>query len=263
MIQANIRVLLNEFHKRMLILWSYRFNQLVGVATISFFFMGLAYFMGGGEFDRVRLPGMILGYSIWLYASPTISSMTWALREEMETGTLEQMMMSPVPAYIMLPGRILASVVWSTFMISLSLALLLLLLGVSIPVRIEGLPVFIITMIGLLGFGYLIAAAVIVFKQVMAFANMMGTMLLFFNGSLVPIENYPDWLATAARFLPTTEGIVAIREVMLDQQSLGDSWANGSLQNLVIHSSVFLVVGLGCYLWAESIAKKRGSLGQY
>ncbi|MBN2306160.1 MAG: ABC transporter permease, partial [Anaerolineae bacterium] len=63
--------------------------------------------------------------------------------------------------------------------------------------------------------------------------------------------------------LPTTQGIIVLRRVLLDGESLADVWTDGALILLAVHSVVLFVVGLLVYATCERIAKRQGSLGQY
>jgi len=77
------------------------------------------------------------------------------------------------------------------------------------------------------------------------------------------VEEMPAWLATISRTLPSTQGIVVLRRVVLDGQSLAAVWRDGSLVWLIVHSAIYLAVGWLFFSVCEQIAKKQGSLGQY
>ena len=139
----------------------------------------------------------------------------------------------------------------------------MLLLGIRIPVRLEGVPVFALTISGLYGFAFILGGATLVFKQVDALGNMLSNMLLFLNGSFLTVERMLVWLESVARALPTTQGIVVLRRVVLDGVPLAAVWQDGSLVWLTVHSAFFLLVGWAVFLWAERVARRRGLLGQY
>jgi hypothetical protein len=63
--------------------------------------------------------------------------------------------------------------------------------------------------------------------------------------------------------LPTTQGIILLRSVILDGKPLGATWADGSLELLVLHSLFVFVLGWMVYRLCERVAKRKGSLGQY
>ena len=121
--------------------------------------------------------------------------------------------------------------------------------GFQLPMRWQGIPVLLLTLLGVLGSGYGTAGATPVFKKVTSFANLVQNVLLFLNGTVLPLQAMPGGLAVLARTLPSTQGILVLRQVMLDRPSLVAVWQNGSFVWLLVHSLTYPVVGrliLGC-----------------
>ena len=145
--------------------------------------------------------------------------------------------MSPLPTGMLMLGRSLASLFVSFFMVGMAAVVLVLLLGISLPITWTALPVFLLTMGGLYGFAFILGGATLVFKQVEALANLMQNALLFLNGALLPVDRLPGWMEAFAKTLPTTQGIIVLRQVLLDGQTLGQVWQEGSLVGLVINSA--------------------------
>jgi ABC-2 type transport system permease protein len=103
----------------------------------------------------------------------------------------------------------------------------------------------------------------LIFKQVASLSDLIQYALVFLNGALLPVDVFPPWLAFFARLLPTTQGIIVLRQVSIEGLSLAEVWQSGSLILLLIHSAVFLTVGWLVFKWCEQFAKERGLLGQY
>jgi ABC-2 type transport system permease protein len=255
--------ILGETRKGLLTTWTYRANAVVTIFTLGCTFIGIGFLMGGGDIDPEELASTFLGYLVWFYALMAIGDVAWGLRGEIQTGTLEQMSMSPAPVGLLLLGRSLANFIVSTAQVLLIGEGMFLLLGIRIPMRWEGLPVLALTLAGIYGAGFIVAGATLVYKQFESFANLMQNGLLFLSGALLPVEAMPEWLAAIARTLPSTQGIVVLRRVVLDGQSLASVWQDGSLIWLIVHSAIYLTVGCLFFSVCEQIAKKQGSLGQY
>ena len=66
---------LNETRKGLLIMWSYKFNLSTEMFMLAFIFVGIGFFMGDGELRPEWLPGTLLGYLIWYYATLGLNSM--------------------------------------------------------------------------------------------------------------------------------------------------------------------------------------------
>lgn len=263
MVRTAVLATFNETRKGLLITWSYRFNLLTELLTLFFVFMGIVFMLGDGKLDPVRMAPTMLGYLIWYYSAIAVGNMSFGLSEEAQTGTLEQMYMSPAPTGLMVLGRSFATLVWATAQILALAVVLILLLNIRIPLRAEGLVPFALTLVGLFGFGFMIGGATLVFKNVQALSNLITNLMLFLNGSILPVNKLPLWLETITRTLPSTQGIIVLRNVVLNGQSLSSAWADGSLPYLVIHSVAYFVGGLLIFKYCEGIARRRGNLGQY
>jgi len=257
------RIVLNETHKGILLSWSYRFNLLTMALTLGFVFIGITFFIGGGELDANAIPSALLGYLMWFYALTAISSMSYDLREEAQTGTLEQRYMSPAPPGLIQLGRSLSTLVVTTIIVALFTAVLIGGLGVQLPLRWATIPIFLLTMLGLFGFSFIIGGATLIVKQVESLANLVQNLLLFLNGAFLPVDHMPDWMAAIALALPTTQGVVVMRQVVLGGQSLAAVWADGSLVWLTVHSLLYFGAGWFIFALCERVAKRRGLLGQY
>lgn len=253
----------NETYKRLLIIWDYKFNVIMQLVTVGFIFIGATFFLGGGKFNPQQLPLLFLGYAVWFYARITIMSTSEDLMTEAESGTLEQMYMSPAPTELLVMGRMFATIISTTIMVALTSALLILLLGISFPLRWESLPVLLLTLVGLSGFALMLGGAALVFKQIGALADLVQNALLFLTGSLLPISHFPGWLAFICKTLPITQGIIVLRNVTLGGQSLYSAWMDRSLVWLIIHSMVYLCAGWLIFKWCERIARQQGTLSHY
>jgi ABC-2 type transport system permease protein len=253
--------MLNETFKGLLLLWNYRFNLLIESISIVVVFIGLNFFVGNGELQAERLDSSLIGYIIWIYTFMAISNMGWSLKEEAQTGTLEQMYMSPTPPELLILGRTLANFITTSIMIGLVTLILIPLFGISLPLRLEGVVVFAWTIFGLLGLGLMVGGATLVFKHVESLSYFIQYGLMFLNGSLVAITSFPAWLEIFARLLPGTQGIFTLRQALIEQQSFADLW--GSLLLLMLHSTVYFGLGWGVYKLGERYARRHGTLGQY
>ena len=256
-------VLYNEVRKELIITWNYRADLAIELFTLVFVFIFISYFVGGGEIDSEVLPGSLLGFLVWYYAAFAISSMSGGITGEASIGTLEQLYMSPVPTWLVFVGRVVATFLKGTALVALVGVILVIVLQVSMPLELAALPPFVLTIVGLFGFGYAIGGLTLVFKQISSVSGLVTNMLLFLNGTLLPVHHFPAWLETIAVFLPTTQGIIVLRKVVIDGASLTAVWQDGSMVFLAVQSILFLIVGWILFNIGEQVAKRRGTLGQY
>jgi len=262
-VRIALLAIFNETYKRLLVMWDYKFNVLTQLVTIGLIFIGATYFIGGGQFNPSQVTSIFLGYIVWFYARIVIMNTSADLINEAEGGTLEQMYMTPTRTELLVLGRMLATLISTSIMVLLTALALIFILGIHFPLRWDGLLVLLLTLAGLLGFTLILGGAALVFKQVDALADLMQNALLFLTGSLLPVSHFPNWLADIAKTLPITQGIIVLRNIELNGQSLATTWANGSLLWLIVHSAIYLSTGWIIFKWCERIAKRQGSLSQY
>ena len=76
--KAILIAVLGEVRKGLRIGWAYRANWLTGLVTLGFIFIGIAFFMSGGELQSDQLSSFLLGYLTWMYAALAISDLSGA-----------------------------------------------------------------------------------------------------------------------------------------------------------------------------------------
>jgi ABC-2 type transport system permease protein len=254
---------INETRKGLIILWDYKVSVLIQLISIFIVVVGVMFFVGNGQITETQVASTLLGFIITYYAMEAISNMSWALMNEAQSGTLEQMYMSLAPSQLIILGRSFASLISATVQMLLVVVVTTLLFNTRLPLSLDIIPILLISLIGLIGFGYIVGGITLVFKQVGPLANILTNLLLFINGTFVAVELMPAWMGTIATLVPSTLGIILLRRIALDGDTLAMVWADGSLPWLIIHSLVFFVLGWLIYTICERIARQQGTLGQY
>lgn len=260
---AQLTTILNETHKGLLLAWNYKVDLILEIFIMGFAFIGLSFLIGGGQLEEEQLTASLIGYLVWYYAVKAIADMSTSLKNEMQAGTLEQMYMSPTDAGFLILGRSFSTIFTTTIIAALIALGPMLLLNIRLPLAPATVPIFIITILGLFGFGFAVGGFTLIFKQVASLSDLVQYALVFLNGALLPVEVFPPWLAAVAKLLPTTQGIIVLRQIALEGMTLADTWRDGSLGGLIIHSAVFLLLGWFIFKWCENFAREKGLLGQY
>lgn len=255
-------VILNEIRKGLLVTWHYKFNVVSEFITLGIYFLGTALLMNYGNTDLAEFGPSLIGYIVWVYSS-YILKVSLILTLEGRSGTLEQMYMSPVHPALIFIGASISTIVSSTLMIAAMTLFITLVCSIYLPLQLAALPVLIIILIGLIGFGLCIAGMALLYKNVAGLIDLIDNLLFYVSGSMLPIEQLPVWIQKIAHTLPTTEGIIVLRDVIFEGQTLRMLMHNGKLFFLVFNSVVYFLVGLLLFVYCEKIAKRRGSLGQY
>lgn len=199
---------------------------------------------------------LIVSNAFWFLLLLGISSMGWEITTEATRGTLEQLYMSPVGAWLILLARMLGTVGINLLIMIAMIFFSMLTAGQWL--NLAPLPLLLIllpTLVGIIGLGYAVAGLALVFKQVNALLQIMQ--FVFMGLAFVPLAAAP-WL----EFAPVVKGIDLIRGVMVGGHGLADIGARDWL-SLLANSAVYFALGLGAYLLCERRATRRGLLGQY
>lgn len=258
-----LRAFVGEIRKSLLLMWSYRFSTLFDVFGYSTLYVAAMYFIGRGEFQQAEMESTLMGFLVTFFVLETLSHMSYEIMFEAQTGTLEQMYMCTVSPLWLLAAQVVAVHIKSLLAVGVMGVPLALLFQVNFSFfNPLGLLILGIILIGVLGFGFLIAGLTIVYKQIGSFSSVLSNLILFLNGTFLPIDAMPGWLQTIAQAIPTTQGIVVMRRVVLENGFLG-TISDGSLLILVVHSSIYLSLGLVFYRMCVHYARQRGALGHY
>jgi ABC-2 type transport system permease protein len=100
------------------------------------------------------------------------------------------------------------------------------------------------------GLGYVLVMTALTLRvaSIGAIVHVLGMVIMFFNGTLVPVTAFPHGAEIFTRFVPTTLGAEVLNTILAGR-GLGAAWADGTLPWLLAHVAV--TGGLG---WATSPA---------
>jgi ABC-type polysaccharide/polyol phosphate export permease len=257
---AAIRAVLSETQKGLWQLWGRRTVVLLEIIGLVAFYPFLQFILGNGTINRALVPPTLLAFLTLPILYLAILKLVGDLLEEVNSGTFEQMHLSPFSPAALLVGRLLAFVLEGGVVAVVAGVLMAWLLGVNIPLRPAGLLPAALTVIDIAGFALLIGGLALALPQIGAIAHLFSGLIFVLNGTLIPLEWYPAWVQTLARFLPTTLGIEVARRVVLQGQSLGAVWADGTLPWLLIHTVGLFALGWFVFLLNDRRAMRQGTL---
>ncbi|MDR5695719.1 MAG: ABC transporter permease [Armatimonadota bacterium] len=202
----------------------------------------------------------IVGFFLWYLALFAIDSMSQAIGEEAQTGTLEQFYLARWDFALMLFFRFVASLASSMVMAIPLFLLLKFSTGATVPLDLIRASLIVgITTIGLCGFGYVLAGLTLLFKRLGNAISIVQFGLLFL--ALTPIERLSPPLKLAAATLPLAQGVKLLRVTLEDGGTLSASLLQMVL--LIANALVYLLIGLLWFRWAEKMARERGLMSHY
>ncbi len=257
---AATRAVLNETQKGLWLVWGHRSVVLLEIITMVAFYPFLQFILGNGTINRALVPPTLLAFLTYPLLTFATLGLIGDLLEEVNSGTFEQMHLSPFSPTALLVGRLFALVLKGVLTAVVIGVLMTWWLRVGIPLRVVGLLPAALTVVDIIGFALLIGGLALVLPQIGAIAHLFSGLILLLNGTFIPLEWYPAWVQTLARFLPTTLGIEVARKVVLEGQSLASVWVDGTLPWLIIYTVGLSVLGWRVFLLNDHRAMQRGTL---
>jgi len=263
--------------KKELLIYS-RYRQAMVYAVVCPLFMGLThttiYWMFTGpnhtsptlfeEFTGTSnyVAFVFLGHVVVFYFAHTVWQVSYAIRREQETGTLESNFLCPTRPGLLILGRALAFDMTAAFSAILIFVLGWLAVGLRFEAKIQFVPLVITLVLATsFGVGLFFAGLVMLYRQVDAVVEFFVFLQYAFCGYNFAIAALPTLLKPVSYLLPATWGIEAVRGILIYNLDLTS----------IIHLMLILL-GFGCILTFsgsllfrkfERAAKRRGGLGAY
>jgi ABC-2 type transport system permease protein len=250
-----------EFKRTWIQLIRYPTEIISGVIITAAVFYGLfvsaQYIAGPGFAFGDRLDAVVVGYVVWTLILFINNDIAINLQLEAQTGTLEQIFLSPFGAPRVFLARAMASLGLRLLLI---LGILFLLMGLS-GSRLAFPPLLLLPLGSLLlagyGLAFLMGAAALVFKRVQQVLGIFQFLLLFLLAA--PLEESTGAMQYVRFLLPMIPSTGLLRDLMA--RGLPLDWLTYGLA--LLNGLAYFAAGLLVFRWVERTAKQRGSLSGY
>lgn len=254
---------INDIKLKAIMYKHYKWTSLVNTCMTIADFIWWCLLIDGGILIPEKIAPLVVGYFVWAYAQYFIYEANYFITESSQTGVMEQIYISPTPFYIKLISQFSAGIIYWTSELLLVYIVLLLICPVYIPINFLSVIIFLITLIGIIGFALIHSGFAFIFKRSAAFAYLLVNLLIFLNGSILPLEKMPYWVQILSKTLPTTQGIEVLRNIIFHKHTLLQITLDGSLFVLIINSSLYFIIGWFVLGKCENLALEKGSIGHY
>ncbi len=249
------------FIKRLKIVLRYPLNLFSAIITIYLvflaIFLGSKYIIGNQPTTFANtVEGLIVGFFIWTYAIGGYSTLSWGLMEEAETGTLEQLYMSPfgfgsISLFIVISDLII-NVIWTVPFLFIMMITTGKFLHIDLLTII---PLLILSLASVYGIGFIMGGLGLVYKRIQSLFQILQFVFVGFIAA-------PADKIFAFKFLPLSLGTKLIR----DNMTRGISILNMSFNDisiLIVIALFYFFLGFYIFKLCEKIAKDKGLLGHY
>ena len=260
----------NEVHKGLLHGWAERRQILMELGMFVPLFLLFAGLFGRGEaivegrFRWTLAPGpttwLFVGFASFMFFYLQAQKLFWRLLGEVQTGTLEQVHLSPLPSWLVAAaGRVVAAIVETLLVVAALYASVRLLVDLQLtwhPHALLGVGALVLA-----GVGYALAIGGIAlrWKRTEVVNDGLHVVVLFAGGAMVPLTELPAWLAHVGRLLPITHPLAALRTTLVEAEALPPT-GDGGLLWLAVGAVGWLAIGATAFQLGDAAARRQGTL---
>ena len=264
----------NEITKGFIHAWGERIQILIEMPLFAIFFLLIAMILGHGQqivsgrldwrFDSLAVSSLIVGYGAYGFWYLQSAKLFWRLLGEIQSGTLEQVYLSPLPGWLVAAaGRVLATVLETAFVIAVLVAIVLSVAPFHLFWRPEALVPALFVLVGSVGYSLMEGGITLIWKRVEMFHELSLGLMAFLSGALLPLDRLPAWMADIGEFTPIGQGVVGLRALLVKGSSSLPPNGDGSLLWLFGIGAAWLLLGIAVFKFGEASARCSGSLGRY
>ncbi len=251
---------------------SYRFPFVLTAVQLfaslaSYFFLGRLVGHGvqpgvAAQLHEGYFSFAIVGTTMLSVVGTTLTTFARRLRTDQTTGTLEALLVSPSPAWLVVPASASYELVVSGIVSFLTVGIGAAFFGLRFDATTASTGVAVLAVLGSLvlfcSLGIGLSGFVLVFKRGESAISLVTAGFAFLGGVLYPIQLLPSGLRVLAEALPFTWALEVLRAALRDRSAewlrLGALWAV---------AVVLIPVAVWIFHVALHRARQTGTLAQY
>ncbi|XGV99483.1 MAG: ABC transporter permease [Leptolyngbya sp. BL-A-14] len=239
----------------------YLFESIGGIVISTSVFYGLFlsanYIAGPGLQFGSRLDAIIVGYVLWTLVLFIMANISGTLQREAQTGTLEQLFISPFSASQVFLLRAVADLLLQSGLIAAIVVIIMALTGRWLAFPLSLWFPLLTVLLGAYGLSFAIGSLALIVKRIQQVLGIFQFALLFLLS--VPTEEWTGRMRLLGNLLPMSPGAGLLRDVMARQHPLDLS----QMGVAVVNGGVYFAIGLLLFRWAERQTKRHGNLSDY
>ncbi|MEL7350973.1 MAG: ABC transporter permease [Cyanobacteria bacterium J06649_5] len=256
-----INLLIGEIKRTWIQTRRYPAEVIGGVVILTAVFYGIfvstQYMAGPASNFGERLDTVVVGYVIWTLVLYIVNDIANNLQLEAQTGTLEQVFLSPFGAPRVFLARAIASLTLRILLIAVVLSIIIAITGSQLAFPLLLLLPLSTLLLGAYGLAFFIGSFALVFKKVQQVLGLFQFLLLFLLAT--PTEEWTGPAKIIANMMPILPSTGLLRDLMA--RNLALDWREWAIA--LANGLFYFALGTLVFRWAEGKAKRQGSLGGY
>lgn len=256
---------LAELRRHLRLKWSYRLNSVSWIVlwVVAFPLLMTTFDNVAGGYRVERRQASLTGFLMWDWSMTLLTVTVGFVSAEAREGTLESLVLSPVPPIMLFGLRTFAAMLVQGGQTLVLGGILVLLMQIPLMVSAPALLITLLTLIGVGGLGFAVAGLALVFKSVDSVVGVFSLLALGLTGAIVPLNQLGVPYQLLKYLIPTTWGIDALRQVTVGGASWGKLWDAGGLAGLGLQTAIFVTVGVFVFTHLFKRARVYGELASY
>ncbi len=264
----------NEVRKGLLFAWSEKLQIALELPFFTVFILLLGPMLGSGHqiaaghlswtLNSHRISVLMIAFIPAMFFYFQAVKLFWRLLAEIQSGTIEQVYLSPLPSWLVAAaGRVIAALLETLILMAVTYGLV----SAFVTLHFHWTPAALIPVAFLIltGIGYslIIAGLTLLWKRIQLLQETMLLLIMIFAISALPLLTVPGWFAGLGRVFPVTSSVASLYGVMLGHRGVTGPWGTGGVVWLAVTAAAYLAAGIIVFRVLERITKVRGTLGAY
>ncbi|WP_456365338.1 ABC transporter permease [Thermococcus sp.] len=208
---------------------------------------------GVGDYPTYAL----IGYVLWWVSVSPMEASVWGIRRELQRGTLESNVTSPMGLLEMVVSLALSWMLMDSVIMAVVFLTGVVAFGVSLSwvALLKALPIVGLAFLAFLGSGLIFAGLVMVFKNIGPLAQIFEFLVLFISGVFFPLSALPRWLVVISDLIPLAHSANGVRKLLV---GFPYSSVTGEVAWLLLLTPLYWLASYALFKWAEKTARVMG-----
>lgn len=264
----------NEIRKGLHIAWSERVQIILELPFFALLIILLGPLLGAGS-------DIVTGHVVWTLQSGRTSLLVlgfvpslvfyfqavklfWRLLGEIQSGTLEQVYLSPLPPWlVVVVGRLVAALIETLIVVGVTYGIVSAFVPLHYFWNVDALlPTALLILTGV-GYSLVVGGITLIWRRIAPIQEAFLLLVVVFAVSALPVFTIPRWFSDLGRIFPVTSAVASLYRVLITQKPVTGLWGTGGLIPLLITTAAYLAAGVLAFNLGSRVAKVRGSLGSY
>ncbi|MBO0807997.1 MAG: ABC transporter permease [Actinobacteria bacterium] len=263
----------SEVRKGLLFTWSERLQVLAETPVFALFILLLGPLLGtGGQAAAGRLSWTLQSSRTSLLVLAFLPStvfyflavkLFWRLLGEIQSGTLEQVWLSPLPFWLTTAvGRVVAALAETLAVTGAVYGIVSLFVPLRYHWAASALLPASMLILAAVGYSLIIGGMTLAWKHVQPLQEAFLLLAQIFAFAALPVLAVPRWFAGIGRAFPVTSAVASLYGVLIRHRPVTGLWGTGGLIFLLVTPAAYLAAGVIAFRLGERAARSRGTLAR-